>query len=270
MGQGRVLLTGAAGLLGTWLLKSAAPSTEIVALTHRRAVEDVHAVRADLRSATDAAAALSLLAPSLVIHAAYENDRASIVDATRNLVDGATAVGADVVYISTDAVFRGDGEPRDERSVPDPGWDYGRWKAAAERIVLDADAAAAVIRLPLLVSIDPDDHVVRRIREAAADGTSTRWFTDERRRPAWASEIAAAIWRIVALPVPDRRGCWHLAGPERLSRFEIAQRVIERLQLSRSVIEPARQPRDTDRPRDLAFTDERARAVIGWSPSPIA
>jgi dTDP-4-dehydrorhamnose reductase len=120
------------------------------------------------------------------------------------------------------------------------------------------------------VSIDPDDHVVREIRAGAMNGQPTRWFTDEMRWPAYASDIAAAIWRIAALPADKRRGCWHLAGAERLSRFEIARRMVDCMHLPGEVIEAAIQPDDGDRPRDIVFTDARARVTVGWHPSPIA
>jgi len=86
-------------------------------------------------------------------------------------------------------------------------------------------------------------------------------------QPAWP---AAAIWGIAALPAGERRGCWHLAGAERLSRFEIARRMVDRLHLPGAIIESAAQPDNCDRPRDIAFTDVRARAMVGWRPSPIA
>ena len=226
-------------------------------------------IDADLRDRARVAVAVAEVAPSLVLHAAYAKDRESIVDATRNVVDAANAVGAPVLFISTDAVFRGDGREPGEQAAPDATWDYGRWKAASERFVLAGAGHGAVIRLPLLVSIDPDDHVVQALRAAAASGRPTRWFTDEMRRPTSASDAAAAIWRIAALGADERRGCWHLAGAERLSRFEIARRMVARLQLPGSVIEPAAQP-DGERPRDLELTDARARAVVGWRPSPIA
>ena len=208
--------------------------------------------------------------PDARVHAAYAKDRESIVDATRHVVDAANAVGAHVLFISTDAVFLGDGLARDEQSTPDATWDYGRSKATAERIVLDYSEHSAIVRLPLLVSIDPDDHVVREIRAAAVNGMRTRWFTDEMRRPTFASDAAAAIWRIAALSAGERRGCWHLAGAERLSRLEIARRMVDRLHLPGGVIESAAQPDNCDRPRDIAFTDARARATVGWRPSPIA
>jgi dTDP-4-dehydrorhamnose reductase len=264
------LLTGAAGLLGHWLLQSAPQRGDVVAMTHRRPVAVAASVTADLREPTGVAAAVAKVNPTLVVHAAYANDRESIVDATRNVVDAANAVGAHVLFISTDAVFLGDGLARDEQSVPDATWDYGRWKATAESIVLDGSDESAIVRLPLLVSIDPDDHVVREIRSAAANGMRTRWFTDEMRRPTFASDVAAAIWRIASLPAGERRGCWHLAGAERLSRLEIARRMVDRLHLPGAIIEPAARPDDCDRSRDIAFTDARARASVGWSPSPVA
>lgn len=270
IGRGPALLTGAAGLLGHWLLQVAPGFGDVVALIHRRAIAGLPSVNADLRDPAGVAVAVAKAAPTLVVHAAYAKDRASIVDATRHVVDAANAVGAHVLFVSTDAVFLGDGVERDEHSAPDATWEYGRWKADAECIVLDGSEESAVVRLPLLVSIDPDDHVVREIWAGAVNGLPTRWFSDEMRRPTLASDAAAAIWRIAALPAGERSGCWHLAGAERLSRFEIARRMGDRLHLPGAMIESAAQPNDCDRPRDIAFTDARARATVGWRPAPIA
>lgn len=158
MGRGPVLLSGASGLLGHWLLHSLSRRECVVALTHRRAVAGVACVAADLREPTGVAAALAKVDPTLVVHAAYAKDCETIVDATRHVVNAANAVGPHVLFISTDAVN---------------------------------DAA-------------------------------TRWFTDEMRRPTFASDAAAVIWRIATLPDGERCGCWHLAGAELLSRLEIA------------------------------------------------
>jgi dTDP-4-dehydrorhamnose reductase len=264
-----VLLTGATGLLGQWLVRTAPQGTEVSALTHRHSFPGIPQVHADLRDARASMTAVRLANPSLVIHAAYAYDRAAIVDATEHVVTAASEVDADILVISTDAVFCGDGVARDESSEPDPVWDYGRWKAEAERIARRRSAAAAIIRLPLLVSFDPDDHVVREIRAQAAQGETTRWFTDETRQPALASEIAGAVWRIAGLNPAARYGTWHLAGPERLTRYEIALRVVGRLGLEPGVIEAGLTPESVTRPRDIALTDARARAEVGWQPSPV-
>ena len=264
-----VLLTGASGLLGHWLLRTAPRGTAVIALTHRHSIPGVPDVQADLRDAHSTMTAVKRADPSLVIHAAYAHDRAAIVEATEHVVAAACEVDAEIVVISTDAVFGGDGIARDETSEPDPVWDYGRWKAQAERIALQRSDSAAIVRLPLLVSFDPDDHVVREIRTSAARGETTPWFTDETRQPALADEVAAAVWRIANLTTRARRGTWHLAGSERLTRYEIALRVVDRLGFRRDVIEAVTTPKGAVRPRDIAFTDARARADIDWRASPV-
>ena len=187
----------------------------------------------------------------------------------QNVVDAARGTGAAVVYVSTDAVFSGDGSPRGEHATPDPVWDYGRWKAQAERIVAERAATPVIVRLPLIVSLDPEDHVVSRIRSAAGRGEPTTWFNDEFRHPAAAPELAQALWRIALLDPSDRTGAWHLPGPESLSRYAIAQRVTAALGLKSSAIAAECTPPSANRPRHIELEDGRARACINWSPSRI-
>ena len=133
-----VLLTGASGLLGTWLRQVTPADTEVVSVTHRRRLPGGAEVVVDLRDRGAVSAAFARVRPGLVIHAGYARDEASIVDATQNIVEMAHEVDADLLYISSDAVFSGDGLPRDEAARPDPVWDYGRWKASAEASVVQS------------------------------------------------------------------------------------------------------------------------------------
>ena len=151
----------------------------------------------------------------------------------------------------------------------DPIWDYGRWKAKAEEIVSTYTDDGAILRLPLIVSVGPDDHVVQHIRAAAARGETTNWFSDETRQPAEAAELAAAIWQIVSLDPAHRTGVWHLPGRECLSRAEIARRVVTRFGLDDDAVREERTPEHLQRPRHLHLRDDRAREAIGWSPAPV-
>ncbi|MCB0970985.1 MAG: sugar nucleotide-binding protein [Acidimicrobiales bacterium] len=267
MATSTVLLTGASGLLGTWLGRTAPGDVDVVPVVHSTPL--LGAVRVDLRDATATRAAVHQVAPQVILHTAYALDEASIVDATANLAATATDVGTSVVLISTDAVFSGDGRARAESDEPDPVADYGRWKVEAERLVSGGTSGGAVVRLPLIVSLDPLDHVAARIVEAASSGETTPWFTDELRQPARAEDLARALWQIVALDAPARSGTWHLPGPERLSRFQIAQRYVEALDLDPGVASGAMTPPGLTRPRDLHLSADRARAAIRWDPSPV-
>ncbi len=263
-----VLLTGASGLLGTWLRRTVPAGIDVVSVAHRRC-PDGATVAADLRDRDAVAVALAETRPDLVIHAAYAKDEASIVDATRHVAELASNIEASMVFISTDAVFAGDGRPRNEDEAPDPISDYGRWKAAAEVLVTTADPAAAVVRLPLVTSTDPEDHIIADIRAGLARAEPTTWFTDEWRQPGRAEELAGAIWQIVQLPTTERAGTWHLPGPERLSRAELAAHAARAIGLDPDAVVAMPTPDGPVRPRDLVLTADRARRQIGWEPSPV-
>ncbi len=185
-----------------------------MSLTHRTRVSERFAVTADLRDQRAVLAAMGLALPSLVIHTAYAKDEASIVTATRNVVDAATVVGADVMHISTDVVFSGDGVPRDEDAHPDPVMEYGRWKAVAEEIVGGTSAGSTIVRLPLIVSLDPDDHVTARIRAGASSGndrqpgSTTRYASRPRRQNSPRRSGASPPWADLTV-----RACGICQGP---------------------------------------------------------
>jgi dTDP-4-dehydrorhamnose reductase len=264
-----VLLTGASGLLGTWLLRTVPAHIDLVGLVHRHPVAGIRSVAADLRDAEATRAAIDDVRPGLVVHAAYRTDEASIVDATRHVVAATRSADADLVVVSSDAVFAGDGRPRAERDAPDPVHDYGRWKARAEASAATLAGRSTIVRLPLLVSLDPVDHAVARIQQGAATAVPTVWFDDEVRQPAMAADVAAAIWRIIGLDRHGRTGVWHLPGPESLSRFVIARRVVDALGLAADVIASEPTPAGLRRPRRLQLAGARAVRAIRWAPSPV-
>ena len=265
----RVLITGATGLLGTWLRATAPSGWDVVPLLHRRRPAGVEGPSADLLDAAQAAGVVRSVAPDLVVHTAYAQDEASVVDATRHVAAAVAATGAALLHISTDAVFSGCGRSQGENEPPEPMFPYGSWKVASEQAAATLGEQAAVARLPLIVSVDPDDPVVSRMRRHAPGDEPVPWFSDEVRQPANAADLATALWAIAALPTAERVGTWHLPGPERLTRYEIARRVVAHLGLPAGSIAPQPTPPDARRPRDLHLRDDRARAEIGWAPTPI-
>lgn len=268
MAQRPVLLTGASGLLGTWLRRTRPVDVSIVSVTHRARLPGTTQVTADLRDPHAAAAAVAGARPSLVVHAAYAGDESSIVTATQNVVRACAASGAALLYVSTDAVFSGDGRARAEDSTPDPVSAYGRWKALAERLVAELPDAA-IVRLPLVVSLDPEDPAITRLRGGAAAGTATTWFHDEIRQPAMGHDLAVGLWTISSLDAERRAGFWHLPGPERLSRHEIARRAAVLIGVGDEAVTAMPVPRSPPRPRDLHLLAERSGAEIGWAPGTV-
>lgn len=132
-GSVRVLITGGSGLLGTWLLRTVPGWANVTAAARTRHLDVPRVLHGDLRRRVDADGLVRAARPDVVVHAAYARDRSSIVAATLNTLRAADRVGACVVLLPTDAAFAGDGRARSEQDVPDPVWDYGRWKVEAEQ-----------------------------------------------------------------------------------------------------------------------------------------
>lgn len=261
-----VLLTGASGLVGTWMLKTVSSGIDVTAAVHTSELDWPRVVRGDLRDPQQARRLVEQAGPDVVVHGAYERDFRSIVDATANVAEAARGAAADLVMVSTDAVFAGDGSPRSETDQPDPVWDYGRWKAMAEHIVRRIDPTAAIVRLPLLVSLDPRDRMVERVADAASRNATVGWFTGEKRQPANAADVTEALWRIVELPTSQRAGAWHLPGAEVLTRRNLGRRIARVL----GVDDPGTEIHpDGPRPHHLVLTDDRARTQVRWRPRPV-
>jgi dTDP-4-dehydrorhamnose reductase len=222
-------VTGAGGLIGQYLVQLAprwAPHWRVRGLT-----------RADL-DLTDFAAverAIEADRPALVIHCAAlsrspdcESDPALAqrlnVEVTRALADFCAA--APMVFFSSDLVFDGRQGNYDEAAVPHPLSVYARTKAEAEAAVL-RHPRHLVIRTSLNGGSSPtgDRGFNEQMRCAWRAGRTLRLFTDEYRSPQHAAVTAAAAWE---LALAGATGICHVAGTERLSRWEIGQIVAAR------------------------------------------
>ncbi len=165
--------------------------------------------------------------PAVVVHLAYrKTDASTIVEGSSNVAEAATACRARLIHVSTDMVFAGREDSYREADPPDAVVDYGRWKAEAERRVLDAAPAAVIVRTSLLYGTRRP----ARWQEDIRDRTPITWFTDEIRAPAHAADVAAAICALAMRP--DVVGPLHVAGPEAISRAALAQAVAGWMHLS--------------------------------------
>ncbi|HVS09550.1 MAG TPA: sugar nucleotide-binding protein [Planctomycetota bacterium] len=136
--------------------------------------------------------------------------------------------GARLVHVSTDLVFGATPPPPQgfrEDSPPGPLSVYGKTKAEGERAVLEVFPSALVVRLPLLYGdsagrgLGASDSLLAAISR----GETPIGFQDELRTPL---EVRAAAAAIVELAAGEASGLLHVAGSERVTRFELALEVL--------------------------------------------
>ena len=210
LGAGRsVLITGAGGQLGA-ALREVFPEAD-----------------ARARGELDVTAPLELgYRPSLVLHAAAwtdvdgaESDEAAALDANVHGTRHVAALGAPVVYYSSDYVFDGaKGEPYVESDEPAPLSAYGRTKLLGEREVRDG----WIVRSSWLFGWT-GHNFVRTMLRLGAERDEVRVVADQRGCPTYVGHLAAATRELLARP----RGVWHLAAEGDCTWAELAGAIFE-------------------------------------------
>ena len=262
-----IWITGAGGLIGNQLTRQGpdrVPGQEVKGLTRARLdLTDSAAVRREFRRQR----------PKLVVHcAALSNSpecqanpalaREINVEATARLAE--LAADAFFVFFSSDLVFDGRAGNYDESAPVNPLSVYAETKVAAERIVL-ANPKHLVIRTSLNGGVSPtgDRGFNEQLRRAWQAGKTPRLFTDEFRCPIPAEVTARAVWELIG---QSRSGLYHVAGNERLSRWEIGQLLAARWPQMRPKIEPCsiKEYRGAPRSPDTSLNCAKAQKPISF------
>jgi dTDP-4-dehydrorhamnose reductase len=209
VGAGPVLLTGAGGQLGA-ALREVFPHADARA---RGELDVTEPVRLEY-------------VPELVLHAAAWTDvdgaeadeeaalRAN-VEGTRNVV----ALGAPVVYFSSDYVFDGTKrEPYVEADEPHPRSAYGRSKLLGEREVREG----WIVRSSWLFGWS-GHNFVRTMLRLGRERDEVRVVDDQRGCPTYVGHLAAAVPELLRLP----GGVWHLAAEGECTWAEFAAAIFE-------------------------------------------
>ena len=218
----RVLLTGASGQLG----RAAAAELErrhipFLGLTSRdmdlTAPGQVEAVLADYRPD----AVLHCAAYTAVDRAEDEPERCMAVngDGTRYLARGCAALGAKLLYVSTDYVFPGDGTAPYEVTDPTAPLNvYGRSKLAGEEWERQLVERHFIVRTSWLMG--RGNNFVKTMLRLAESHRELRVVGDQIGSPTFAADLAPLL---VDMLLSERYGVYHAAGEGFCSWAELAE-----------------------------------------------
>jgi dTDP-4-dehydrorhamnose reductase len=274
----RILVTGASGQLGSYLAQELvrAGRSEIVlwsrGTTGTRSGLELRPV--DLAEGSVLTSALDEADPDVVIHTAAisradqvrtmpEHAWAVNVEGTRRLAAWCGDRSRRLIFTSTDLVFDGARGWYREDDAPVPLIAYGRTKAAAEPLVLQIPGGL-VARLSLLFGPSRIgqgsffDHSLAKLRA----GEPQTFFEDEFRTPL---DYATAARILIRLAETESDGIVHVAGRERVSRYELMQRAARVLKLDPELVRANRQ-QDADlaepRPADVSLDTSHLASLL--------
>ncbi|WP_435006540.1 SDR family oxidoreductase [Tundrisphaera lichenicola] len=273
----KILLTGASGQLGAYLLEQLIADGHKVEAWSLRAREDRCGVKfrpIDLTDADATERALRQTAPQAIIHAAALSSAEAVradpagantinVEATRRIAEWSMKNGRRLVFTSTDLVFDGSRPWSREDDPAIPLLIYGQTKKDAENAVLQG-ATGVVARLSLLFGPSRSgrpyffDRAIQEIRE----GIPRTFFDDEFRTPL---DLSTAARILIELMTSDLSGLFHVAGAERVSRFELMRRASMALGLNTELVKANRrsdQFSSHPRPADVSLDTSKLLSVF--------
>ena len=276
----RLLVTGASGLLGGRLAEILARSHDVVALRHQAPVPaGLEAVDGDLLDERALDRAFEAARPDAVLHSAAiaDPDRCERepelalrinVEASAEVARRCARRGLRLAALSTDLVFDGERALSSEEVAPRPILYYGRTKRDAEVAVLAESPDAVVLRVALVIGrgYGPRTTATEAIAAALIAGRRPRLFHDQYRTPIDPDSVADAVARAFERPVSGR---FHLGGAERISRYELGQRVARVLGLPGEIEGTSEASQSVRRPVDASLDSSRARRELGWEPRPL-
>jgi dTDP-4-dehydrorhamnose reductase len=259
----KLLVTGAAGMLGRDVMLAAGNAGHDV-VGFGRAELDV----------TDPAAIerrLDLERPDVVINCAAWTDVDSAEEAEEaafavngtgagNLAAAAAALGASVVYVSTDYVFDGaKGAPYVESDQPAPLSAYGRTKLAGEEATAAANKRHFIVRSGGLFGIGGGNFVETMLR-LAADHGEVLVVRDQVTAPTYTWHLAYGIVRLIE---GIEFGIHHMAAAGQCSWYEFAREIFEQAKIDCKVLSGTTEMlgRPAVRPAFAALTSQREHAI---------
>jgi len=265
--NGFTMITGAGGLIGQYLVKTAcrwAPEWHVTGLA-----------RADL-DLTDHAAVTSVfqrLAPDLAVHCAalsrtkdceQNPERAFRVNVQATAHVARLSEKIPFIFLSSGEVFDGKTGWYRETDEPNPIHVYGRTKCEAERAVLQ-NPRHTVVRIVLTAGTSKEGNrsFVEDMCRAAKAGQNVTLYADEFRCPLPAGIIARAVWEVAQRDCP---GLYHLGGSERLSRWDIGQALSPWYpELTGHLVKgSSRNHQGAHRPGDLSLNCDKIQRVLSF------
>ncbi len=159
------------------------------------------------------------------------------VTAVENLVAASRLVGARVIHISTDYVFDGKAGPYDETAIPNPLSYYGKEKLASENAVRASGENWVIVRTMVVygVATKVKKNFAIWLTQELKKGNKVNVVCDQIGNTTLADDLARGIYELAR---QNKRGLYHIAGSDILSRFEFARKLADTFGYDKSLIQP--------------------------------
>jgi len=287
----KILLTGAAGQLGTELTPLLAAKGNVTATDRFTPAEPVERwEELDIGDTGKLELLLNRLQPELIVNtAAYtavdlaETNPQTAFDVNATLpgclARWASQNDARLIHYSTDYVFDGkSSRPYRETDTPDPQSVYGDSKREGELAIATSGCKYATLRTSWIYSSHGKNFVLTML-DLARRGISLNVVDDQRGCPTWARNLAKASCSVIEnwqqSTNENSVGLFHYCDDKTVSWYDFAHTIFE-LALNSGLLESepglspvptAEFPQPAKRPKSSALDTGRIAEVFGITPA---
>jgi dTDP-4-dehydrorhamnose reductase len=280
----KCLVTGASSLMARYFIRTEPEGVDVIC-SYRNYCPNP-AISMPLERPEDFNFKLNIINPDVLIHCAGEGDvdktekdpesvRKINVDAVKKLVAVCRARNIKFVYMSSNAVFKGDEAPYSELDPRMPVNQYGELKMEAENAVMECNDWL-IIRPILLYGwpyINSRSNFVTRTVKSLSEGKEIQVVNDTLTQPTYAQDFCEAVWGLLGFtylkPKPNEPGIFtgvgvsisknqifHIASEENTTLYGLALKTARIWGFDKGLVKLAKSsdfPTIAPRPKDTTY-----------------
>jgi len=277
----KFLVTGSSGLVGRQVVNDLSKSHEVFSCYNKSKPEYGNAIKMDLLNHETISNVLFEIKPDVVIHLGAmtgvdlcEKEESMAFDintkATQIIAQQCSTLNTFLVYVSTDYVFDGNLGMYYEDSVPNPLSVYGKSKLEGEKMIqtFSSDWCIARTSTPFGLHATKKSFpiwVIENLQKQKQIDVLTDQFTS----PTYVPSLSRML---IEISERHLNGIIHTAGASKISRYEMAQMISEKLGLDGKLL---REISINDikwvapRPKDSSLNVSKAISILNQKPQKI-
>lgn len=277
----KFLVTGSAGLVGYNLTKELAQEHTTFSAYYNDMPEYGLPIKIDLADHASITNAINVSKPDVILHLAAmtgvdtcesQKEMAQKINytATQTIAIESAKINAFLVYVSTDYVFDGKTGSYKESDPTNPVGVYGKTKLQGEAAVISNASKWCIARTSTPFGIHPTKKsfpiwVAQNLKSNQKINIVTDQFTS----PTYVPNLCQMLIEIAQRQIT---GIIHVAGATRISRFDLANMVADKLHLNKQLITPVLTHQldwKAQRPQDSSLDITKANSILANKPMTI-